>query len=135
MLRRLLVVVALACLAAPAAASASASREVELVTVDVTFPRDHGCGFPITEHQSGTFQVATFFNSSGAPTKSIITVRGRYVVTETAHGKTLLGVSPFVTKILYSPDGQVKSQTLTGLAVQFRIPHRGMLVMDTGRLV
>jgi hypothetical protein len=135
MLRRLLVVVALVCLAAPAAASASASREVELITVDVTLSRDHGCGFPITEHQSGTFQVATFFNRAGAPTKTIITARSPYVVTETANGKTLLGVSPFATKILYSSDGGVTSQTTTGLAVQFRIPHGGMLVMDTGRLV
>ena len=41
----------------------------------------------------------TFFNSAGVPTKSIITTRSPYVVTESANGKTLLGVSPFVTKM------------------------------------
>ena len=135
MLRRLLVVIALACLAAPAAASASASRQVELVTIDETFPVDHGCGFPIIEHQSGTFQIATFFNSAGVPTKSIITVRSHYVVTESANGKTLLGVSPFATKIIFDEDGGVASQMLTGLKGSFRIPHGGVLVLDTGRLV
>ncbi len=135
MLRRLPIVVALACLATPAAAAAHASRQVEVVTVDQNFPRDHGCGFPITEHQSGTFQIATFFNGAGMPTKSIITVRGPYVVTERANGKTLLGVSPFVTKIVYDENGGIRSQVLTGLAVQFRIPHGGVLVLDTGRLV
>jgi hypothetical protein len=135
MLRRLLVVVALACLAAPAAASASASRQVELVTVDETLIRDHGCGFPIIEHQSGTFRIATFFDSAGVPTKSIITIRSPYVVTESANGKTLLGVSPFVTKIIYDQDGGVISQTLTGLSGVFRIPHGGVLVLDTGRLL
>jgi len=135
MLRRLLVVVALACLAAPVAASASASRQVEVIPVDETFPVDHGCGFPIMEHQSGTFQFATFFNSDGVPTKSIITVRSHYVVTLSANGKTLLGVSPYATKIIYDDAGGVASQTLTGLKGSFRIPHGGVLVLDTGRLV
>lgn len=135
MVPRLLLLAALACLAAPAAASAGASRQVDVITVDETVRVDHGCGFPIFEHQSGTFQIATFFSSAGVPTRSIITVRSPYVVTERAHGKTLVGVSPFVTKTVFDENGDVASVTLTGLSVQFRVPHGGVLVLDTGRLV
>ena len=80
MLRRLIIVAAAALLAAPAAASASASRQVDLVTFDGSFQTDTFCSFPLTEHQSGTYQVATFFDVAGNPTKAIITVRSHYTV-------------------------------------------------------
>ena len=135
MLRRLLFLVAVACFAAPTAASASASRQVEVITIDEAFPVDHGCGFPIIEHQSGTFQIATFFDSAGVPTKSIITVRSHYVVTLSANGKTLTGVSPFAQKTIFNEEGEEVSQSLTGLIASYRIPHGGVLTLDTGRLV
>ena len=135
MLRRLLLLPALMLLAVPATASASAHREVDIVSFDGSFPTDEFCGFTLTEHQTGTFQVATFFSTAGVPTKSIITVRSHYAVSLSANGKTLVGISPFVQKDILFPNGDVASRTLTGVEWQFRIPGGGLVLIDTGRVV
>jgi hypothetical protein len=105
------------------------------VSFDGSFPTDTFCPFTLTEHQSGTFQIATFFNTAGNPTKSIITVRSHYAVSLSGNGRTLVGVSPFVQKDVLYPNGDVASRTLTGVVWQFRVPRGGLVLVDTGRVV
>jgi hypothetical protein len=135
MFRRLLILPAVLLLALPANASASASRQVDIVSFDGSFPTDTFCPFTLTEHQSGTFQIATFFNTAGNPTKSIITVRSHYAVSLSGNGRTLVGVSPFMQKDILYPNGDVASRTLTGVVWQFRVPGGGLVLVDTGRVV
>ena len=135
MLRRLMILAALALLAAPATASASASRHVDLISVDSTFQTDSFCSFPLTEHQSGTFQVATFFDTAGDPTKAIITVRSHYTVSLSGNGKTLSGVQPYAEKDVLNSDGDAVSRAQMGVSWQFRIPGGGLVLVETGRIV
>ena len=132
---RILAIVAVALLAMPATASAQATREVEVISFNGSFEVNDLCSFPLIEHQEGTFQIATFFDASGTPTKQIITVRSPYVVTLSAHGKTLTGVSPFAEKIVLDAEGELVTATLVGLVSQFRVPGDGVLLIDTGRIV
>jgi len=135
MLRRFMILAALALLAAPATASASASRQVDLISVDSSSQTDSFCSFPLTEHQSGTYQVATFFNSAGDPTKAIITVRSHYTVSLSGNGKTLSGVQPYAEKDVLNADGDAVSRARMGVIWQFRIPDGGLVLVETGRIV
>jgi hypothetical protein len=135
MLRRLMILAAIAMFAAPAAASASASREVDLISVNSTSQTGAFCSFPLTEHQSGTFQVATFFDTAGDPTKAIISVRSNYTVSLSANGKTLSGVQPYAEKDVFNSDGDIVSYARMGVVWQFRIPGGGLVLVETGRIV
>jgi hypothetical protein len=134
-LRRLMIVAAFALLAAPATASASASRQVDLISVDSTFQTDSFCSFPLTEHQSGTYQVATFFDTAGDPTKAIITVRSHYTVSLSGNGKTLSGVQSYAEMDVFNSDGDTVSVARMGVIWQFRIPGGGLVLVETGRIV
>src|SRR6266540_5949407 len=89
----LLVGVAAIALALAASARAVAPATF-VVTVDNFTWTDDLCGFPVTHVENGTGKVTVFFDQQGNATKAINTDMGRFTITASANGKTLVSNEP-----------------------------------------
>src|SRR5262249_31359930 len=79
-----------------AASAHGAEPSTFVFTVDNFTWTDDLCGFPITHVENGTGKVTVFFDQQGNPTKAIGTDMGRFTITASANGKTLVSNEPTV---------------------------------------
>jgi hypothetical protein len=122
-------------LAALALGPAAPARAVEPTTfvfaVDNVTWTDDLCGFPITHLENGTGKVTVFVDQQGNPTKAISTDMGRFTITASANGKTLLSNEPTVLIL----DFQANTLAQLGLIAAFHVPGEGVILLAAGRLV
>jgi hypothetical protein len=102
-----------------------------VVTVDNFTSTDDLCGFPITHVETGTFKVTIFFDQEGNPVRAISTNMGRFTITASANGKTLVSNEPTVLIL----DFQANTLAQLGLIVAFHVPGEGVILLAAGRLV
>jgi hypothetical protein len=132
-MRRIIpLLVGVAAIALALAASARAVEPATLVfTVDNFTWTDNLCGFPITHVENGTGKVTVFFDQQGNPTKVISTDMGRFTITASASGKTLVSDEPFV--VIFNAEANTVAQL--GLIAAFHVPGEGVILLAAGRLV
>ncbi len=126
----LLIGVAAALVLAAVPARAAESTRFVFTVLDLT-STDDLCGFPITHVENGTGKITTFFDPDGDPTKAIGTGMGRFTITASANGKTLVSNEPTVLKF----DFETNTLSQLGLVAAFRVPGRGTILLAAGRLV
>jgi hypothetical protein len=133
MMRRIVPpLLAAAALALTLAAPALAVEPSTFVfTVDNFTWTDDLCGFPITHVENGAGKLTVFFDQQGNPTKAIGTDMGRFTITASANGKTLLSNEPTVLIL----DFQANTLAQLGLIAAFHVPGEGVILLAAGRLV
>lgn len=116
--------------AAPAHASGG-TRTVE--TLDFVNPGHllDACGFPVSLHVRGTFNVVSFTDDEGNLTKEIRNFRFRGTLA--ANGVTIEGVSRGPEIWSYHPDGTASLQ-VHGV-VNRRVPGHGTVTLSAGYTV
>jgi hypothetical protein len=129
--RLLLLVLFVLPLAFAAPAQAIAPTRVVTTQIDLTYVDTDLCGFPITFVENGTYKATTYYNSQGTPLRSVITNQRRYVATATANGKTLLTNYPLVIRTTFESN----TRTEMGLLSAYHVPGKGLILINTGRLV
>ena len=121
--------------AAIAPALAASARAVEPATVvfrvDNFTWTDDLCGFPVTHVENGTGKVAVFFDPQGDPIKAINTDMGRFTITASANGKTLVSNEPTVLIL----DFHANTLAQLGLIAAFHVPGEGVILLAAGRLL
>jgi len=121
--------------AAIALALAASARAVEPATVvfrvDNFTWTDDLCGFPVTHVENGTGKVAVFFDPQGDPIKAINTDMGRFTITASANGKTLVSNEPTVLIL----DFHANTLAQLGLIAAFHVPGEGVILLAAGRLL
>ena len=70
------------------------SRPPSAFRVDNFTWTDDLCGFPVTHVENGTGKVTVFFDQQANATKAINTDMGRFTITASANGKTLVSNEP-----------------------------------------
>jgi hypothetical protein len=124
--------VGVAAVALALAAPAGAVEPTPFVfTVENFTWTDDLCGFPIPHVENGTGKVTIFFDQEGNPVKAIGTDMGRFTITASANGKTLLSNEPTVVIL----DFEANTRTEVGLIVAFHVPGQGVILLAAGRLV
>jgi len=130
-LAALCAVIGVAAIALALAASARAVEPATFVfTVDNFNWTDDLCGFPITHVENGTGKVTVFFDQDD-PAKAISTDMGRFTITASANGKTLVSNEPTVLIL----DFQANTLAQLGLIAAFHAPGEGVILLAAGRLV
>ncbi|WP_377641813.1 hypothetical protein [Oryzobacter terrae] len=86
------------------------------------------CGFPVSLHVRGTFNVVSFTDDEGTLTKEIRNYRFRGTLT--ANGVTLEGVSRGPEIWTYAPDGSA-TVAIHGV-VNRRVPGQGTVTLHAG---
>jgi hypothetical protein len=117
---------------------AAANMQVRtLIHVDDTGVDSELCGFDVTFHYLGQVTFSDFYDNSGFLYKTIAKGRpGPFRVTATANGTTLTQQnSSFTEQITYNADGSVRTRTDNGPYNKFTAPGRGIVWLDTGRIV
>lgn len=116
--------------ATPAYASGG-TRTVE--TLDFVNPNHllDACGFPVNLHVRGTFNVVSFTDDEGNPTKEIRNFRFRGTLS--ANGVTIEGISRGPEIWTYHPDGTASLQ-VHGV-VNRRVPGHGTVTLSAGYTV
>lgn len=132
----LVVVVMLA--ATTSAQTASANTQVTTAfQIDDIAVESGLCGFDVTFRFVGSVTSTDYYDNSGFLYKTIDKGRpGPFRVTVTANGTTLTQQNSSFTEVLtYHADGSVRTRTLTGGYNKFTAPGRGIVWLDTGRIV
>jgi hypothetical protein len=121
--------------AAIALALAASARAVEPATIVFTVDNftwtDDLCGFPIAHVENGTGKVTVFFDQQGNATKVVNTDMGRFAITASANGKTLVSNEPTVLIL----DFEANTLAQLGLIAAFHVPGGGVILLAAGRLV
>jgi hypothetical protein len=131
-----LTLVVLAAMAtAPTAAASTQARSV--FYIDDTEVDSSLCGFDITFHFAGFVTSTDYYDNHGILYKNISKGRpGPFRVTLSAKGTTLTQQnSSFTETTVYNPDGSVRTITDAGPYNKFTAPGRGVVWIDTGRVV
>ena len=123
--------IGVAVLALPVAPARAVEPTRLVVSVDHLTSTDELCGFPITHVENGTGKITTFFDQDGNPVKAIGTDMGRFTITASANGKTLVSNEP--TVLIFDFEANTLSQL--GLVAAFHVPGRGVILLAAGRLV
>jgi len=123
-------------LALSGVALASAPTSVEIPSVEFDDP--FVCGADPVIHVSYTapFRLVTWVDRDGTVLRdATFALRSRVVLTDTATGKSLSGISPAIFRTAYNADGSIASLTVTGLNAAITLPGQGRILLDTGRIV
>lgn len=86
------------------------------------------CGFPVSLHVRGTFNVVSFTDAQGEPTKEIRNYRFRGTLS--ANGVSIEGISRGPEIWTYEPDGSA-TVAIHGV-VNRRIPGKGTVTLHAG---
>jgi hypothetical protein len=124
--------------ATTSAQTASANTQVRTVfQIDDTAVDSDLCGFDVTFRFVGSVTSTEYYDNSGFLYKTIDKGRpGPFRVTVTAKGTTLTQQnSSFTEVITYNADGSVNTRTDNGPYNKFTAPGRGIVWLDTGRIV
>jgi hypothetical protein len=93
------------------------------------------CGFPVQEHQFGSYKEIDYYDNNGALLKiRVDSWGGGYYFAWSANGVSLTSHSVFTTTAYFNPDGSDAGQTQNGLIVNFHAPGYGTLLIDTGTI-
>lgn len=113
--------------AAPAGAD-TPSHTVESLDFVATEHLLGVCGFPVSLHVRGTFNVVSFTDDEGNPTKEIRNYRFRGTLS--ANGVTIEGISRGPEIWTYAPDGS-STVAIHGV-VNRRVPGQGTVTLHAG---
>jgi hypothetical protein len=122
---------ALTAVAGPVATPAHAAGGTRTVeTLDFVNPNHllDACGFPVSLHVQGTFNVVSFTDGGGNPTKEIRNFRFRSTLS--AGGVTIEGLANGPEIWTYHPDGTTTLQ-VHGV-VNRRVPGHGTVTLFAG---
>ena len=118
---------ATAFIAVPAQASGG-THSVEEVDFTAPMHLSDACGFPVRLHVQGSFNVVSFTDENGNPTKEIRNYRFRGTLT--ANGVTIQGLSMGPEIWTYNEDGTATVE-VHGV-VNRRIPGQGTVTLFAG---
>jgi hypothetical protein len=132
-MRRIIVLLAIAVLTALAAAATAAyamAPEHEWVSIDETFTWDD-CGFVVEEHDVANLHLISWYDASGARTRQLVLAPGaRITWTNPVTGASVTTANPFAVHKRDNPDG---SATIAFTGLVFAIPGAGRAYVDSGR--
>src|SRR5436309_453101 len=107
--------------------------ETELFDSIEVFPagaEENPCPFELTLHHHGTFITTTFFDSSGAPVRTLVR-SAHFTETLSANGKEITALSPVAVHV----DPATNIAVATGNQRHFIVPGVGIVYAQAGRFV
>ena len=134
---RALIVPLLALLVSAPAVAFAAEPTVQFQSLDQSYilPRlSARCGFPVLKQVTGTMRITTFYDQSGQVSKVLMTgPAGRITLTNLTTGTSYTSNSAGSEHIIYD-NGQLVSDTTTGLYESINVPGAGQVFVEVGRL-
>src|SRR5919199_1999606 len=134
--RALIVPLLVLLVSAPAVAFA-AEPTVQFQPLDQSYilPRlSARCGFLVLKQVTGTMRITTFYDQSGQVSKVLMTgPAGRITLTNLNTGTSYTSTSAGSEHIIYD-NGQLVSDTTTGLYESINVPGAGQVFVEVGRL-
>ena len=134
---RALIVPLLALLVSAPAVAFAAAPMVQFQSLDQSsiLPRlSARCGFPVLKQVTGTMRITTFYDQAGQVSKVLMTgPAGRITLTNLNTGTSYTSNSAGSEHIIYD-NGQLVSDTTTGLYESINVPGAGQVFVQVGRL-
>jgi hypothetical protein len=136
---RLVLAAIVALLAAvPVGAAYAEPPEVQIISIDDTFPAltpsgDPICSFPVTQHEEGAIRVMSHLDRSGNPSfvMEIRKISGGF--TNLATGKSLPFHDASLVRTTFAPDGS-SDTAFIGLIFRVVVPGAGVILSDVGNI-
>jgi hypothetical protein len=117
----------------------AASPTSTVVVIDESFVNDFDCPFPLVETVSGSIKDLLYLDSSGSPTKEILTAQYQGALTVTwTNPDSGLSLSSFEAApliVYWNADGSFRSLANVGLTFSVTVPGTGVVLLDVGRIV